>query len=556
MKALLIAPDNRNLDDNYKRAEHRDTPLGLYLLLSFLRKHNTKVDFIDGLTFRLDNKTIVQQAISKRPDWIGISAIAHKFYPIIKDLIIRLRSKTNAHITIGGPLATFAAERLLKELSINSVIRGEGEFVLLEFLRRLNKNESLDGLRGLCIKTDGVLKINPFAQRIQNLDRLPFPAIDYFPAVLSEILTGTRAYIIMGSRGCVGTCDFCQVPYYYGNPGFIRRSPENVVKELSEVVRIWGVRRVNFQDSNFLANKAWVKHFYHNIKEQKISGIKFSIFANPESISFDIIHLLQEVGLERVYVGLETGSERRLKLIGKRSTLADNERAVKVSQEVGIKIIPGYMFFYPDSTIDEIEESYQWFRKMSLRKPTAWFNKMDLFFGTPNYLRMKNDGKDVSDNIAHGLTYKFEDKNVENLFDVMQKTLSTLKPIWRKIAERQNTFRTLLEKEAAAICNEYQVDLANPPCPELIQRVTKLTNYLRNHDFEWGREKHVLVVLNDCIESLFSVSLEKIKAGANYKKVIFEIEPILNKKVEMIIQKIVRGNPEAIIKKILANLKK
>ena len=164
MKIVLVRP-------NYE--SHIITPpLGLGYLSSWLRKHGLEVRVLDGLRDGLDNDALHGRILEEKPDAVGITCLT-AFYHEVVDLTRSLK-KEGVRVIVGGVHPTFLPQQTLEDSGCDFVIVGEGE---LAFLKLTQNGFDHTGIPGVYSKKDleGGTTRPVKAERIENLDELPFP---------------------------------------------------------------------------------------------------------------------------------------------------------------------------------------------------------------------------------------------------------------------------------------------------------------------------------------------------------------------------------------------
>ncbi len=172
-------------------------------------------------------------------------------YLFNRDFLLRVlqRVKTihpECTVILGGPEFWTHNESFLRTAPyVDAVIRGEGEAVIGDMLKKLRKGEDKwDDLSGVCRLTNGdsVYCDNGTAMLSQKeLEGLPPPAEDEFfdfQKPFQQLET---------SRGCIGRCTFCTSSLL---PGTRKFPVERVQREL-DIFRRMGVREVRVLDRTF-----------------------------------------------------------------------------------------------------------------------------------------------------------------------------------------------------------------------------------------------------------------------------------------------------------------
>ena len=103
----------------------------------------------------------------------------------------------------------------------------------------------------------------------------------------------------------------------------------------------------------------------------KTRNIRFGIEARVNDIHEDTVSALVEAGLRHILIGLESGSDRSLKRINKMTTVAQNERAIRILRQYGIEPNIGFIMFEPDSSLVDIRVNFEFLKRNDLMKNLA-----------------------------------------------------------------------------------------------------------------------------------------------------------------------------------------
>ncbi len=167
MRILLIQPHSSpstiGADELYMHE-----PLALeYIAAGVISEHDVKI-----LDMRLewDLKGVLD---GFRPDVVGITAYTVNVN-IVKGLFREIkRWNPEVFTVVGGHHATVSPEDFLSS-DIDIVVMGEGVFVFRELIRRIEKKEGFEGIKGIIYKRDGSIIKNP-PEPVADLDAFPFP---------------------------------------------------------------------------------------------------------------------------------------------------------------------------------------------------------------------------------------------------------------------------------------------------------------------------------------------------------------------------------------------
>jgi len=382
IKVTLIKP---SLSDNVKSNIRPDYPnIGIAYLSSFLKANGFDVLAIDA---SFDNLTFyeVKQALQKyQPDVIGLSAMTHeiiqagKWAQKLKELF------PNSKLIIGGPHATVAPVRTLKEFAaFDFAVIGEGESTLLEIIKSMNENNfRAESIKGIAWRNNGEIEINEARENISDLDALPFPNYDH---IKERIVI----YPIYSSRGCPYRCAFCC--RVLGNKIRVR-TPQNVIDELKIIVERYKPKFIDFSDETLTVPKRRVIEICDLIiKERLNEKIKWNAQSRVNGVDQDLFNRMKEAGCVKIGFGIESGNQEILNAIKKDIKLSDAENAINMAKKAGLKTWGYFIIGHPNETIQTINDTIDFAAK--LNTTVVAFGIMVPYPGTEIYdMAIRGDG--------------------------------------------------------------------------------------------------------------------------------------------------------------------
>lgn len=237
------------------------------------------------------------------------------------------------------------------------VVRGEGEETLMEVLERMNENLPLADVRGIAFRDESGTRVTPARPVIRDLDALPFPAWDLVDIdAYREIWTRHHGYFslnIATTRGCPFKCNWCAKPIY-GNR-YNSRSPEHVVQELEMLLANYHPDHFWMSDDIFGLKPGWVKAFSNQIQEKKLS-FRYKIQSRVDLlVEEDTVEDLANSGVETVWVGAESGSQKILDSMDKGTTIEHIHEARELMRKNNIKVAFFLQFGYLGETREDIQ---------------------------------------------------------------------------------------------------------------------------------------------------------------------------------------------------------
>ena len=399
--------------------------LGTRYLAAVLRQHGFSVQLAPFST-PAEAPEVEKVARQTQPRLIGLSLIFQYRAPEFMDLAAALRRLLpHAHITTGGHFPSFAdADLLANYPALDSVVRGEGEFTLLELVQHLEDKSAWPAIRGLSYRSEDAIARTPARPPVVDLERLPFPARDTPP----QQDLGIGFSPIVGSRGCFCNCSFCSIRAFYaaggGAPQRFRSVP-NLAAEMEALYHTHNVRFFVFNDDEWFppgkARLQRVAALEAELHSRRLD-VLMSIKCRADDVEESLFRRLQAMGVARAYVGVESGSDHSLRTLNKHTTVALNERALETLHRVGILADFGLIFFDPDSTVDDIRANLRFFRRMAGdgQAPLS-FGRLEVYAGTPILERLQREKRLTGNFLAWN--YQIQDPRVEMLFRLMVTTM-------------------------------------------------------------------------------------------------------------------------------------
>jgi radical SAM superfamily enzyme YgiQ (UPF0313 family) len=341
-------------------------PLGLLYIGAVLESEHIPVEIVPADVLSLDWRGIEDKIRREKPDIVGVTITTENRFQSFKLIRLAKRAHPGALTILGGPHASMAAEDCLAHVpEIDIVVRGEGEFTMLDVCRAWDASRDLSALRdipGVVLRADGEIRCAPARPPIADLDTLPFPAFHLVPFEKYNFTFPVPghgelpAVNVMTSRGCPFNCSFCATPITWGR--HVRmRSPENVVREIELLKARYGIKVVFFFDDTFNANPKRADAISDLMIQRKLD-VFFKCDVRMDVMSRDLAVKMKRAGLFHLSFGLEAGSDRiRNDIVGKKIDIVDFENLVRWCRE--LEIIPNvfFIFSHPTETWEDAQET-------------------------------------------------------------------------------------------------------------------------------------------------------------------------------------------------------
>jgi anaerobic magnesium-protoporphyrin IX monomethyl ester cyclase len=363
---------------------------------------------IDGTKYRqgLTNKEISGRIKQWSPDVVGITIPFSGWWNPASEVASIVKGIDKGIITVLSGLHPSARPAdCLMQSNIDFVVIGEAEITMLELVGALEQriDEGLKKIKGIGYVKNGETVITSPRPVIQDLDSLPFPARHllpmevYFAAVKEIPLRGEirRPWTTMvTSRGCPYSCVFCSIHTVMGRK-WRGRSPENVVDEIEQLVRVYRVKQIDFGDENMTLDKKRMANICELIVKR---GLDIEWFTpngvRADTLDENLLAKMKASGCRKIRVAPESGVQRVVdQIIKKNLDLKAVEKAVVLSKKVGIKVGCFFVIGLIGETKEDIVETINYAYKLRrLGADSFVFSIATPVYGTELYEQAKRGG--------------------------------------------------------------------------------------------------------------------------------------------------------------------
>jgi len=305
-------------------------PLGVMYLSAYLKIYGLKAQCLD---MALEGHTPEMA----KSDIIGLSFTtpqreeAYKLAAFYKSI-----GKT---VIAGGVHPTHKKLECL-ENGIDVVIKGYGEIPLTQYL--LKKKYTNDSI------IHGTLE-NPHT---------PFPDRDALPIKkYYQEIEGRQSTPIIASRGCSFSCSFCAKI----SKKFSIQNADRTILELEYLEEKYGYKAFSIYDDTIAIDKSRLNALAERLQ---VRDYKFRCFCRADLLGDNkVCENLAKMGVTDVGIGVESGSNKILKLNMKQSTNVVNTIAVTNLRKHGIRSKAFLIVGLPGETKDTVQETEEWIKQ-------------------------------------------------------------------------------------------------------------------------------------------------------------------------------------------------
>ena len=391
MKVVLVdAPFDIPKIFGFKRPTKRLVyqPLGIGYLAAGLEQAGHQVSFIDCPALRLNIDEVLQKLEQESPDLVGIPCFVWG-RSLVYELVKRIsKVHPDLPVVLGGPQITAFAESVFKECpELSIALRGEADISFAEIASRLAHGEPIGDVPGIVLRgNSGDLFYGPPPHVIHDLDQIPFPARHIYqrelyspmPFMISQ--PPIPAERLITSRGCHwARCRFCYQSSSSA-PCYRRRSPENVVAEIRQLIHNLGAQFLFFTDDDFLRDASWIERFCDCFDKEGFS-VKWSAFGRVDTVTESMLKRVAKSGCVHLSYGYESGNQETLDLLRKGTRLEQCRMATRWAKNAGIEVAGFMMFGLPRETPQMAENTIRF--AIELDADYILFEPYHVLEGTP-----------------------------------------------------------------------------------------------------------------------------------------------------------------------------
>jgi anaerobic magnesium-protoporphyrin IX monomethyl ester cyclase len=343
------------------RYESGDPPLGIAYLASYIKKNSDWEIGLCDATFHHSFGEVENYLDSNKPDIMGIYLDTVMYNDAIK--IIRYARKKGIFIVAGGPHPTILPESLIEEVDV--VILGEAEIPLKNIIRNY-RSKSFGAIDNIWFKREGRVIKNKRVFQKDSLDGYPFPGRNLLEMdkyirrchQFDSINPKLKATTMIGSRGCLYNCSFCQptLKNMFGSSVRIR-SPENMVAEIRSLKNDYKIDAVFFHDDTLTADKRWMIKFCKVLEESDL-GMIFGCNTRIDTIDDGLLKTMYNAGFRELHIGIESSSQMILDKVYKKGIqISSVRKTIAKIKAIGFNVMCFFMVGAPTETKKEISDT-------------------------------------------------------------------------------------------------------------------------------------------------------------------------------------------------------
>lgn len=362
---MIFVPGVNSITHKERFTEPYDFPRGGLSLASFLSSRGKRVSIIPldyyippsqnpaEISSRL--RYVVQSTVMEfDPALVGISAPYTMLYPTALRIASFCKEVSESVVCLGGPHVSYMDwQTFIDSKDVDVVVRGEGEWTLLELLEKVEREEDFSDVAGTTVRNaeSGVrntelAKVNP-PRPLGNMNELP--QLNY--GLLPEEFVRKMAVTLVASRGCAYRCTYCLESEFWGHKVRVT-SIDRVVEEVKILSEKYNNPPLAFEDSMFNMRSARFFELCAGLKGIRLRP-EFYILSRVDSVTDEGFRAMKDAGINKILLGIESASPKVLAAMNKRITYEQAEDTCRRLTNAGLQVGTFWIIGHPGDSIKE-----------------------------------------------------------------------------------------------------------------------------------------------------------------------------------------------------------
>lgn len=328
-------------------------PLGLGYIATDLLSNGIIVELLDAVETNIPLATLLTIIRKKRPHYVAMNVFTTNLH-LVREIVESIDN--GVRFIIGGLATKNLCQTILgwnNSCPIDIVI-GEGDFVVSAIVQK----KPID-----IICQDGNKRIITVSVTSlyfpHDISNIPLDRSFFVNEPLQHSL-GFNEVSIITSRGCMYNCAFCSAARSLNRETPIReRNVQSVANEIGTLCELYqNVDSVRILDDLFLRNTESVERAVYMFGNVPITWRAMAHVLSFYKLSDAQLLKLKRSGCMEVFIGIESGSNRILKMIHKTSDVDLIKRTIERLFRAGINVKGYFIFGFETETVEDMQMSH------------------------------------------------------------------------------------------------------------------------------------------------------------------------------------------------------
>lgn len=379
---------------------HKDLlpPLDLASAAGVALQRGIPTQIIDGPALQLDANRTLTMIQEAHPTLVVVNVSMPSMGHDLK--LAQIIGETyGANVAVTGSILTIMPEVALKYPGIRFVIlEPDIEYPITELAEGLSGKRPLNQIDGIARLVNEHVVSRP-SRTVNNLDEIPYSAFHLLPVLnyYYSLLPKTPFLTMITGRGCPYGCIYCAYPIGYGET-WRKRSPENVVGELTLLSEKYGVKSILFRDQVFTIDMSHAAQISDLMVNRRLQ-IEWRCETRVDRVSRPLLEKMKRAGCIGIHMGVESGDPNLLSRMGKDVikgvSINHVKEAFKNAKAVGLETIANFIIGLPGETKESTLMTFELAQELDATLTN--FSAATPYPGTTMYDMAKENGWIITD---------------------------------------------------------------------------------------------------------------------------------------------------------------
>lgn len=350
-----------------------EPPFWISVMAGYLRTKGCRVEIIDSNALNLSPAETAQMVKDLNPILAAVVVYGSQPSASTQNMTISgkicsaIKEISDIPLAIGGLHPSALPERTLIEEDVDFVIDGEGPLTVEALIIALKNRITADlkKVPGLWFHDGDTVVHTKRAPIFQDLGNQLVPAWDLFPMkkyrahnwhCFDDIEHREPYGVVYTSLGCPYSCVFCCINAPFGKPGIRYRDPDAVIREIDDLVNVYGVKNIKIPDELFVLKETHYMSIVNKIIERGYH-LNIWVYARVDTVKPENLEKMKKAGINWFALGIESANPDVRDGATKRMKENDIIRVVREIQQHGIRVIGNYIFGLPDDTLETMKQT-------------------------------------------------------------------------------------------------------------------------------------------------------------------------------------------------------
>jgi radical SAM superfamily enzyme YgiQ (UPF0313 family) len=375
--------------------------------------------------FKSEIENSIGEISALNPTVVGFSVVDPK-ERITIDFIKRIKKKIpQTKIILGGPATSTKEQRKIFLDNVGDLVDvfvlGEGEEPCFKVVDRFRKNQKLNSIPGTIIKNKDRWR-ETLPDFKNDVNKIPFPKYEEF-----EMNQYGNSLLLEWSRGCYNRCSFCKNWRLF--PRYRVKKPFKILEEIKYHLNSYNIRYFTIVDSLINGDPENLYEVCRIIRKNNLDIKWTGQIAPHRKMDYNFFVNMRKAGCFKLQIGVESGSDKVLKTMGKMYTAELSEKTVRNAKKAGIETEIFIIIGFPGEDESAFKKTFDFIKRNRAYIDTIKsINTLHLVAGTEVYERSQDfNMKPLPDKQWHflwetydGNNYVIRKKRAERLLELAE----------------------------------------------------------------------------------------------------------------------------------------